>query len=156
VIVGQDLKLQVLDPITGASYLWEGPNGFNSQLLNPVLKNVTTAATGSYTVTTTVDGCTGASITIVIVYEPQDTGVFKLYPNPNKGTFTIKGYTFKDQDVPIEVVNTLGQRVYIENATTTNKLLDRTITIPASSSGVYRLRMVSDGKTKVIPFTVGY
>lgn len=52
---------------TGASYSWTGPNGFTSTLQNPTIPNVTTAATGTYTVTVSANGCTSTSTVAVTV-----------------------------------------------------------------------------------------
>lgn len=49
--------------IAGASYLWAGPNGFTSAVQNPTIPSVTTAASGVYSVTATVNGCTSAAAT---------------------------------------------------------------------------------------------
>lgn len=52
----------------GATYSWAGPNGFTSNLQNPTIPNVTTAANGDYTVTVTINGCTSAAaVTSVVV-----------------------------------------------------------------------------------------
>jgi hypothetical protein len=52
----------------GTSYLWSGPNGFNSIQQNPAIANVTTAAGGTYTVTVTGSGgCTATTTTNVTV-----------------------------------------------------------------------------------------
>jgi len=45
--------------IANATYAWTGPNGFTSTLQNPSIPNVTGAAAGTYSVTATVNGCTG-------------------------------------------------------------------------------------------------
>jgi hypothetical protein len=45
--------------IAGASYAWTGPNGFSSSQQNPSIANATTAASGSYSVSATVNGVTG-------------------------------------------------------------------------------------------------
>lgn len=42
---------------SGASYYWEGPNGYTSNVQNPVLPNVTMSAGGVYTLITSVNGC---------------------------------------------------------------------------------------------------
>src|SRR5207249_2333418 len=47
--------------VAGATYSWTGPNGFTSGLQNPSITNATTAATGTYNVTVTVNGCTSAA-----------------------------------------------------------------------------------------------
>jgi gliding motility-associated-like protein len=53
-------------PTANAIYNWSGPNGFSSTLQNPVITNITTAAAGLYSVTATVNGCTGPAGTIMI------------------------------------------------------------------------------------------
>jgi gliding motility-associated-like protein len=52
--------------MAGATYSWTGPNGFISSLQNPTITNAGTNASGSYSVTATVNGCTGAAGTASI------------------------------------------------------------------------------------------
>jgi hypothetical protein len=66
---GQALALTAAT-VSGATYGWTGPNGFTSSLQNPTLSNMTTAATGTYTVTATVNGCSTAASTGVTVNTP--------------------------------------------------------------------------------------
>ena len=50
------------------AYAWTGPNGFTSNLQNPIINNVTTAAAGSYTVTGTLaNGCKNSASTAVSI-----------------------------------------------------------------------------------------
>jgi hypothetical protein len=42
--------------VTGGTYAWTGPNGFSSSLQNPSIAGATTAASGEYSVTVTVNG----------------------------------------------------------------------------------------------------
>lgn len=69
----------------GASYLWTGPNGFNSTLQNPIIPNATPADAGTYTCTVTgTGGCdTTATINIVI----GDT-IKPIPDNPNLSKIT--------------------------------------------------------------------
>lgn len=57
----------------GATYQWTGPNGYASNVQNPVITNVTGAMAGTYTVTaTTAAGCiNSASVTVGVC--PQFT-----------------------------------------------------------------------------------
>ncbi|MDB5158756.1 MAG: type sorting protein, partial [Mucilaginibacter sp.] len=59
--------------IAGATYSWTGPNGFTSTLQNPVINNVTVSASGTYSVTVTVNGCTGPAGTITVLVNPVPT-----------------------------------------------------------------------------------
>ena len=57
---GTNLQLTA-NTVAGATYSWTGPNGFTSSLQNPIITNTTTAQAGTYSVTVTVNGCTGAA-----------------------------------------------------------------------------------------------
>jgi hypothetical protein len=56
--------------VSGATYSWTGPNSFSSTPQNPTIGSVTTAATGTYSVTVTVGGCTSAAGTTAAVINP--------------------------------------------------------------------------------------
>jgi gliding motility-associated-like protein len=64
--VGSSISLSA-GAINGASYSWTGPGGFNSSSQNPTIPNATTSASGVYSVTATVNGCTGAASTTPVV-----------------------------------------------------------------------------------------
>jgi gliding motility-associated-like protein len=50
--------LQLTGPsVTGATYSWTGPNGFSSSSQSPSILNATTAASGTYSLTVSVNGC---------------------------------------------------------------------------------------------------
>jgi hypothetical protein len=60
--------------VDGATYSWTGPNGFTSSAQNPSIPNATSDATGVYSVTATVGGCTSvAGTTIAIVNQTPAT-----------------------------------------------------------------------------------
>ena len=50
----------------GATYNWSGPNAFISTLQNPSIGSATIAMSGTYSVTTTVAGCTSASASTTV------------------------------------------------------------------------------------------
>jgi hypothetical protein len=59
----------------GGTYSWSGPNSFSSTVQNPSIANVTTAATGIYTVTVTgANGCI-ASSTVSVTIKPSPTAI---------------------------------------------------------------------------------
>ncbi len=78
-----NLQLTANNPTTGAAYGWTGPNGYNSTSQNPVVTNVPTGASGVYTVTVDLNGCTSTDTTRVTIYptpeKPVITGNTPLY-----------------------------------------------------------------------------
>jgi hypothetical protein len=62
ICAGQALNLTA-STILGATYSWTGPNGFSSSTQNPSLTNATAAASGTYNVTVTVNGCISTAAT---------------------------------------------------------------------------------------------
>jgi PKD-like domain/FG-GAP-like repeat len=52
--------------VPGATYHWTGPNGFSSGQRNPILPDVTTAASGDYSVTLSVDRCSSSAATTTV------------------------------------------------------------------------------------------
>jgi gliding motility-associated-like protein len=65
---GATINLSV-PTVPGASYLWSGPNGFNSTLQNPTIASAASIHAGIYSLQITVSGCSSitASTTNVIV-----------------------------------------------------------------------------------------
>jgi gliding motility-associated-like protein len=64
--IGATLNLTA-STVTGATYSWTGPNSFTSTLQNPSIASTTALAAGTYSVTATVSGCTGAPGTTTVV-----------------------------------------------------------------------------------------
>ena len=65
--VGATLSLTA-SAITDATYAWTGPNSYSSASQNPTVSlSATTAMGGTYSVTATVNGCTGATGTTEVV-----------------------------------------------------------------------------------------
>ena len=68
ICAGSDLHLST-PIVTGGAYSWTGPNGFTSSDRTPTIVGATTAATGTYSVTVTVNSCTSnAGTTVVAVH----------------------------------------------------------------------------------------
>ena len=120
--------------ITGATYSWQGPNGFTSNLRNPALKAIQTTATGTYTVTvTTPTPCIVLASTNVLV-NPQP-----LVNATNNGPYC--------HGAPITVQAAAGSTSYVWSYTqngvavsqtrTTNTFTDTGITNPVISYRTY-------------------
>lgn len=63
---GQTLNLTA-NNVAGGTFAWTGPGGFSSTSQNPVIPNATTAASGTYSVTVTVSGCTSPATSVPVV-----------------------------------------------------------------------------------------
>lgn len=74
---GETLNLFTATETEGI-YNWSGPDGFTSTLQNPTITNVTSAASGTYQVTVTVNGCTSEAgsteVTVNAVPEAPEAG----------------------------------------------------------------------------------
>jgi gliding motility-associated-like protein len=71
------------------TYAWSGPNGFTSNLQNPSIPNVTTAAAGTYTLTVNLGGCIGTTTTTVVVNQsPTVTATGATICSGQPGTVT--------------------------------------------------------------------
>ena len=74
--VGETINLTVTTQ-AGATYAWTGPNGYTSNIQNPVIPNCTYEMGGTYTCVTTVDGETTSGSTEVIVH-PEPVADFSF------------------------------------------------------------------------------
>jgi gliding motility-associated-like protein len=67
---GGNVQLNV--PFTaGATYQWFGPNGFSSNINNPLIKPVTAQNVGDYSVQITANGCTAVSNKTAVYINPK-------------------------------------------------------------------------------------
>jgi gliding motility-associated-like protein len=62
---GSDISLAAT-AVAGATYAWTGPNGFTSAAQNPVIVGASALASGTYSVTVTVNGCTSPAGTTAV------------------------------------------------------------------------------------------
>ena len=62
ICAGQTLTLTA-STVAGATYSWTGPNAFASSAQNPSIPAATAVASGTYSVTVTVNGCVSAAAT---------------------------------------------------------------------------------------------
>jgi hypothetical protein len=100
VCAGQTLNLTASN-IAGATYSWTGPNGFTSSSQNPSIANATTAASGTYSVTATVNGCTSTAATTAATVTNKPTAPTATNNGPvcegqalSLGASTITGATY--------------------------------------------------------------
>jgi Secretion system C-terminal sorting domain len=63
--IGQTLNL-ISTGLSGATYVWSGPNGFTSTQQNPTIANTTASASGIYTVIVNVGKCCRYTATVAV------------------------------------------------------------------------------------------
>lgn len=84
-------------------------------------------------------------------------GDVKLVPNPNRGTFTVKGTTgtTADEEVSLEITNMLGQVVYANKVMAYGGNIDQRIELGnALANGMYLFSLRSGTQNTVIHFVI--
>jgi len=110
--------------------------------------------------------CGGVTTSQLIVIRLVDDAVhnvnasganIRLMPNPNKGTFTLKG-TMGDlasEDVSLEVTDMLGQVVYTSKITAVNGLVNESVQLSDNlSNGMYLLNLRAGQSSTIFHFVV--
>jgi hypothetical protein len=98
----------------GATYQWIDCNNNNAPISGATNQSFTPTTSGSYAVVVTLNGCIDTSACQTVTIAGIDTAalskqVFSIYPNPNRGNFTIlstKGGVFELIDVTGKVIHT--------------------------------------------------
>lgn len=69
-----------------------------------------------------------------------------LYPNPNKGTFSLNLSNIIANRIKLSVFNILGEKVFEENYSGINTLLNYTMRLDNAKSGIYFIKIHADNK----------
>lgn len=78
-----------------------------------------------------------------------------LFPNPNRGSFTIKGSVNSTDEIAINIINTIGQTVYKSTVKPEGKKLEHNINIGKDlAAGTYIIRLQSDKAATTLRFTI--
>ena len=128
------------------------------------IASVTQRDTVTLTVTSTLLCATPNFATSTLIVHPAVAGVaniasaldnVELFPNPNNGTFTIKGDVGSISAIGFNVYNLVGQLMYNDNATLQNNLLNKTFNLNNVPDGIYLMNITGDeGQSKILRFTV--
>jgi hypothetical protein len=129
------------------SWEWEFEGGYpsNSVEQNP---EILYATAGTYDVTLTVsDGTDSHSVTmedyitvdICSDIKNNNFDKFSVYPNPNNGIFTIEFGNVLEENITIEVLNTLGNVVYKAEDISVQNSYKQTIDLSNLNKGLYFL-----------------
>lgn len=66
--------------IVGANYSWSGPNGFNSNIPNPIINNANLSNQGLYQLTVTLGACNANGSSDVIIDNPTSSNLNSIPP----------------------------------------------------------------------------
>jgi hypothetical protein len=163
--LGVDTNICAQDSITldaGAgsyTYTWEIDGVLTTDVTQMIVLDTNTlGGNGTYSVvvniTDTSSTCT-SSDTISIVYSTcagvntlSDNVSLTIYPNPNKGVFTLNVNTTDVKELTIKVMNLQGQTVYsknnFDNITNVNEQID----LSNNAKGIYFINVTSDKGVK--------
>lgn len=110
---------------------------------------------GTYTISLSASNSVGVTNTYTVVQVQDCTGLknenifgsnTSIFPNPNQGNFTIKSQATSNSPLHIDVVNALGEIVYVKDVNWTNTI---TIDIPFVSAGIYSVN-ITNGNEKTV------
>lgn len=128
-ITNNIVTIDAADLTAGAAVNVEIAAGVFKDMANNNHNGIIAATDWNFTVATT----TGLSNT-------DSNQEFALYPNPNKGSFTIRMNSTDAEDVKITVANCLGQAVYKAGYKTASTV---SIALPAEEKGIYFVEIQS-------------
>jgi hypothetical protein len=120
----------------------------------------TPTSSGVYTVTSNNGECTSLqSNSIELDFSAIEINdlleVFEIYPNPNNGTFTLMIAGIKEGNYKIDVVNTIGQVVYLkELGNLYQSSYQENFDLTHLSRGIYFFRISSEGKSTFKKFII--
>lgn len=140
--LGDSLRLHV-DSVAGATYLWTGPNAFQSTLRNPVIGAVSLSDSGIYQVVVSLNGCSSA-----VASTQVQISNFPAQPQISaSGTVVCRGEAVVLR--PTQVVSGFAYRWYLPNGSIISGDSLRISAFQAADTGMYRL-VVSHGNCESV------
>jgi len=99
-----------------------------------------------------VNDCGTGELSDAFSVEMQNVGIgeigeaygISLYPNPNRGVFTLEMENPKVERVSLRIINATGRIVYAETDMRVNENFSKSIDISSESEGIYILLLESD------------
>jgi hypothetical protein len=151
---------------TGGTYQWQknGVDIIGATNSSYTVHNVTVFDTFTLVITSTMDcASTNIAVSNPLIIHPN-TAVsdiaaklanVSIFPNPNNGTFSLKGnLSGISTSVDIAVLNPIGQVISNFSTKALNDKLDTIVTTEHLSSGVYLLQLNAEGVQHTIRFVV--
>ncbi|MBL6663173.1 MAG: T9SS type A sorting domain-containing protein [Flavobacteriales bacterium] len=116
------------------------------------LNYITEKTAGEYWLKVTAsDGCTSIDTVklstkdCTSLEEAKDIQKLKIFPNPNNGTFNLSLNNFSEEKGSFEIVNTLGERVYVQDLEF-NESISQNFELNSLPKGIYFLNVKTESK----------
>ena len=125
-------------PLGTVTYSWSGPNGFSSGLQSPTIPNAQTNASGTYTVTVSVNGCISAPGSATVVVNP-----IPATPTAAANTPVCSGNTLN-----LSATSTTTTATYVWSGPNTFSSTQQNPTIPSvttAATGLYTVYATDNG-----------
>jgi hypothetical protein len=125
--------------VSGATYLWHGPNGYSSSSQNPTRSNALQSFSGEYSLTVTTAGCGTQTATALITVSPNvsSTSINSNSPVCEASTLVLTATVYTGVTYAWA-----GPNGFTANTSTANRALMTT-----SDAGVYSITITSPGCT---------
>lgn len=144
---------------TGAdTYLWQFGDGDTSSLASP---EHTYTASGVYNIVLVASNDCGTdifaqSVTLLLTSAPDLAAwnLFRIFPNPNNGRFTLEMSGTPQDKVEFVVFNTLGQQLVLETASFRSGYLQQTFDYSDLPAAMYNLRVRAGGQSRFVKIAV--
>jgi hypothetical protein len=136
---GGTLNLSASTTPAGATYQWNGPNGFNTTTQNPVVSPATMADAGVYNVTAELNGCVSDTGTVTVVVNTVSS--LNIYPSPNDTICA--GSTISFVSVPLNAGSNPQYQWYRNG-----------VSIPGATNATYSTSAVATGDSVHCVMTV--
>ncbi|NCU77137.1 MAG: PKD domain-containing protein [Synechococcaceae bacterium WB7_1C_051] len=120
------------------AYVWDFGDGTTSTQVQP---SHTYNSVGTFTITLIATNACGGADTTTQVLEVLGTSelfgaMFKVFPNPNNGTFTVEGLSsMLGQEV--EILDVAGRRLLTQTLSESTIVLE----LPSATNGLYFVRV---------------
>ena len=132
--------------ISPYTYLWS--SNANNQTTDTAI-SLCGNITYSVTVKDSINCLTIDTITVnktVGVSEKTESTAFVVYPNPNKGMFTLSYEVFDTEDLQIQVLNIVGNIIYSKEYKKVNGKFSKEINLSNVANGIYSVEIKANKK----------
>ncbi|MCA0237608.1 MAG: PKD domain-containing protein [Bacteroidetes bacterium] len=156
---GLDNTILFSNASTGAdSYVWHFGDGDTSTLAAP--EHVFTAS-GTYEIVLIATNECGSDtfsrvieLTITGTQSAADWDVFRVFPNPNPGRFTVELSGLPQNELTFALFNTLGQQLLFETQDFRSGYLFHTFEYSELPAAMYTLRISAGGQSRYVKLAV--